>query len=247
MISEFPLFVFTILGGMAAGAYVFAAFVPMRKSVQAWVFPVLVLVLLAISGVALLTHLGRPALVLNAFRNPTSGITLEGFATMLFGILVVIDLVLAFMKKSSRVVRVLAAVAGVLLLLAMGYAYASFTGVAVWCTWQTYLLFVFGGLALGATLAAFFTEGGYGNATMATSTLVALVLGIIGVALVGAVFAGNGQSPAAFVIGAVALALAAGVVWYARKKGASTALVASVFVLALIGVAASRYFFYAVV
>ena len=247
MISEFPLFVFTILGGMAAGAYVFVSFVPMRKSARPWAFPALVLVLLAISGIALLTHLGRPALVLNAFKNPTSGITLEGFATMLFGVLVVVDFVLALMKKQSRVVHVLAAIAGVLLLLAMGYAYASFAGVVVWGTWQTYLLFVFGGLAMGATLAAFFTDGGYGNATLAIATMVALVLGIISIALVGAVFAGNGYEPAAFIVGAVLVALAACVAWYARKKGDSTVFVAGAFALAFIGVAVARYFFYAVV
>ena len=63
----------------------------------------------------------------------------------------------------------------------------------------------------------------------------------------GAVFAGNGYEPAAFIVGAVLVALAACVAWYARKKGDSTVFVAGAFALAFIGVAVARDFFYAVV
>ena len=247
MISEFPLFVFTLLGGMGAGAYVAAAFLPAREGRARVVLPVLILALLAVSGVALLTHLGRPELVLNAFRNPTSGITLEGFATVLFGIFVVVDLVLAATGKPAyKVVSVAAAVTGALLLAAMGYAYASFEGVAVWGAWQTYLLFAFGGIACGSALLALLSKDGFAGGAVAVFVAAAAVLAAVAAALVGMVFAANGYSVVPFAVGAVVLAGAAAVAMVGRGCGKGVAFPAIAFALMFVGVAVARYFFYAV-
>ena len=247
MISEFPLFVFTLLGGMGAGAYVAAAFLPQRSGRARVALPALVLVLLAVSGVALLTHLGRPELVFNAFRNPTAGITLEGFATILFDVFVVIDVVLAATNKpANKVVGILAAVAGVLLLAAMGYAYASFDGVAVWGTWQTYLLFILGGIATGSALVTLFADDGFASGAFAVTVAVAAALAAVAEVLVGMVFAANGYSVAPFAIGAVALLGAAAVALVGRGRGKGAALPAVALALAFVGVAVARYFFYTV-
>lgn len=245
MISEFPLFVFTLLGGMGAGAYLFTAFLPRRESDKPWLFPGIVLVLLAISGVCLLGHLGRPEGMFNAFTNPTSGITLEGFASMLFGALVVVDLVLAWKKNEKAIVPMLAAVAGFLLLCAMGYTYWTFLGTPQWGTVECFPLFVLGGISTGAALAAFFVEGGYKNASLAVGAIVALAAGVLALLAEGSHFAAVGVSAAPFVVGAVLVAAACAGVAYARKADASW-LPACIFVLAFVGTAAARYAFYAI-
>lgn len=246
MISEFPLFVFTLLGGMAAGSAVFLAFLPPKESGKPWASSAAILVLLAVSGVALLLHLGRPERVLFAFSNPTSGITLEGWATLVFGTLVAVDFALSLLRKRAiRLVRVLAAAAGVLLLCAMGYAYASVLAVPAWGTWLSYPFFVFGGLALGSLLAAFFVEGGLANGTVSLWACTSLVLAFASLIGEGAGFCALTLSALPFVVGCVLLAASTGVSLYGRK-GASWALPCA-FVLAFAGVAVARYAFYAVV
>ena len=50
MISEFPLFLFTTLAGIAAGAYVVSVAFPVGKDAKkAWLFPLVCLVLLELS------------------------------------------------------------------------------------------------------------------------------------------------------------------------------------------------------
>lgn len=245
MISEFPLFVFTLLGGMGAGAYLFTAFLPRRESDKPWLFPAIVLVLLAISGVCLLGHLGKPAGMFNAFTNPTSGITLEGFASMAFGLLVVIDLVLCWQKKENRIVQALAAVAGLLLICAMAYTYWTFIGMPQWGTFECFPFFVLGGILTGACLAAFFVADGFKNPTMATTGIVALTAGAVALLVEGAHFAMAGQGIMPFVIGAALVVAAAAVVAYGRKAGASW-VVPCVLVLALVGTAIARYAFYTI-
>ena len=78
MISEFSLFLFTLLGGTAAGAYVFSWAFPAGKGKKRWLLPLVSLVLLAIGGVALLLHLGHPERMFYAFTNLSAGITRAG-------------------------------------------------------------------------------------------------------------------------------------------------------------------------
>lgn len=245
MISEFPLFVFTLLGGMGAGAYLFTAFLPRRESDKPWLFPAVVLVLLAISGVALMGHLGRPERMFNAFTNPSSGITLEGAASMLFGLLVLIDGILAWQKKDVKVVPMLAAIAGLLLLCAMGYTYYTFLGMPQWGTVECFPFFILGGISTGAALAAFFVQDGYKNGALAICAAVALAAGAVAILAEGAHFAAVGIDVMPFVCGAVLVLAAAGVALYARKAEASWVL-PCIIVLALVGTAVARYAFYAI-
>ena len=61
MISEFPLFLFTTLAGLAAGAYAVSAVFPVGKDPKkAWLFPLVCGILLAVGLVGLPLHLGRP-------------------------------------------------------------------------------------------------------------------------------------------------------------------------------------------
>ena len=81
MISEFPLFLFTTLGGLAAGAYVAAAIFPDvdRKPKRPWLFPLVCLALLGVGLLGVLGHLGRPERFLLAMSNPSSMIAEEAY------------------------------------------------------------------------------------------------------------------------------------------------------------------------
>lgn len=243
MISEFPLFVFTLLGGMGAGAYLFTAFLPRRESDKPWLFPAVVLVLLAISGVALMGHLGRPERMFNAFTNPSSGITLEGLTSMLFGLLVLVDGVMAWQKKVVKIVPVLAAVAGLLLLCAMGYTYYTFLGTPQWGTVECFPFFILGGISTGAALAAFFVEDGYKSSGLAIGAAIALAAGAVAILAEGAHFAAVGIDAMPFICGALLTLVAAGVALYGRKADASW-ITLCIVVLAFVGTAIARYAFY---
>lgn len=246
MISEFPLFVFTLLGGMAAGSYVLAGFLPRKEEAKPWLLPLVALVLLAVSGVALLLHLGHPERMLNAFSHLGAGITLEGYTMILFGVVVLVDLVVGLRAgKPNRVVGIVGSIAGALLLCAMGFAYGQFLGTPAWNSFATYPLFIVGGLALGAPLAALFVKGGYTCAPLALGVIVAEGLTAASLVAAGVHFAHCGLGIAPFIVGAVIVVMAAIVAAYARKSSASWC-VWCVLVLTVIGVAIARYAFYCI-
>lgn len=245
MISEFPLFVFTLLGGMTAGAYILLSFVP-RRDERAWVLPVVGLILLAISGVMLMGHLGRLAGVLQVAGYPTTGIGAEGYATMAFGLFVIIDLIVCLAKKkSSAAVTRIAGVFGLILLIAMGYAYFELAGIPQWGSATSFATFVLGGLALGASLGAFFADGGYENARVRTCSIVFVLLGTLALLIEIAPFAGAELPVWPFIIGAVLLAFAAVVIALSKDRSpvASEALV---LFLVVVGMAIARYYFYVI-
>ena len=157
MISEFPLFAFTTLGGLAAGAYVVSAFFPSggQGVKRPWLFPLICIVLLGAGLLGVLGHLGRPERFLFALSNPTSMIAEEVYWSIALGILMLVDLVLLARKGASqRIVRILAAVAALGLMCIMGNAYFTAYGNPVWAAWPTLVLFVAGDLGMGAALFA---------------------------------------------------------------------------------------------
>lgn len=250
MIAEFPLFVFTLLGGAAAGAYVFAAFFPAKEveGKKKAVFPLVVLILLAVSGLMLLTHLGHPERMFNAFSNPTAGITQEGVTMMGLGLFALIDLILAFFKgKTSRPVQIVAAIFGFLLLCAMANAYFQMLGIAACNTAAVIPFFLIGGLSLGAALYALFMDEPYKKGTFSlVSIIVAALLAITLIAMT-AHFASIGESPVAMACGLVIAPIASIVVMAVAQKGGKTWAPATVLALMVIGMAIARYSFYALV
>ncbi|MFR1638738.1 MAG: DmsC/YnfH family molybdoenzyme membrane anchor subunit [Eggerthellaceae bacterium] len=101
MISEFPLFLFTTLGGLAAGAYVAAAIFPDvdRKPKRPWLFPLVCLALLGVGLLGVLGHLGRPERFLLAMSNPSSMIAEEAYWSIAFGALMLVDFVLLLRRR----------------------------------------------------------------------------------------------------------------------------------------------------
>lgn len=250
MISEFPLFIFTLLGGAAAGAYVFSVFFP-EKEVEGKkkaVFPLVILILLAVSGLMLLTHLGHPERMFNAFSNPTAGITQEGVTMVGFGIFALIDLIIAFVKgEVNRPVRIIAAIFAFLLLCAMGNAYFQMLGTPAADTAAVIPYMIIGGLGLGAALYALFMDDPYKKGAFSwTSIIVDALLAITLIAMT-AHFASVSLSPVSQACGLIIAPVASIAVMFAAQKGGKNWAPATILVLMLVGMAIARYAFYAAV
>ena len=245
MISEFPLFVFTTLGGIAAGSYAARAIVPLPQGRKApWAFALASLVLLAVSGIALLGHLGQPLRVFNAFSNPSAGITQEGIVTVLFGVTVLVDLVLcAKQGDSPRWLVVLAAVFGVALSVVMGLAYAGLPGTPAWASATTAPFFVVGDLAMGAGWYVLFRSDSLSEHTFRIYAAVAMALGAVRIAAMGAHFAGLDYSVAPFAVGTVIAAIAAACCLLGGKRSRKV-FARCACACVIIGVAVARYAFY---
>lgn len=246
MIAEFPLFLFTTLGGIAAAAYVAAAvFFVDGTSSRRPLLPLVALALLAVGAVALLLHLGRPERALGAFKNLRAGIAQEGLSVMLFGIAVAIDFATAwFMEKRMKPVVVAAAAAGTLFLFAAGAAYWYLVGVAVWHSLATLPFFVIGSLAVGVPMLALFERDLFGHRAFSASASIAAILAAVCFMAEGVVFMDGGYSAFPFVC-ATALMFVASVlpsIDRVRKAPWGPALVFAVAAAALV---VARYAFYA--
>lgn len=243
MISEFALFLFTTLCGLAAGTYAVCALCP-QEGVQKrpWLVPGVSIALLAVSGVVLLLHLGRPEHVIYAFNNPASGITQEGLATAAFGVLVAVDLVFALMhKQAPHIVPVLAGVCGAVLAFVMGNAYFMMSGSPAWAAWPTIALFLVGTLSIGAAAVGALEPKLYEGRLKVVSVVLhaAFVVTLIAEAMH---FAAVGQAVAPFVVATVLMAAAtAGAALAAKRQN----LAPAVFVLVVVALVVARYAFYA--
>lgn len=224
------LFLFTLLGGTAAGAYALAWAFPAGEGKKRWPLPLVSLILCAIGGVALLLHLGHPERMFYAFSNPSAGITREALATGLFGVLVLIDFVVALRsdKPAPKALGILTAIAGVILIAVMGSAYVEFHGVPAWANWTTMPLFIVGGLSVGACALPLFDVAIARNNSFAIVAAVLNVLFACSALAVGAHFSSIGYSIVPFVCAAV-LAVAGAVVAYMAKGREGMALPALAF------------------
>lgn len=248
MISEFPLFVFTTLGGLAAGAYVASAVFPVGKDAKRpWLFPLVCLVLLAAGLIGCLFHLARPMLFLNALANPMAGIAQEAYFSIAFGVLLLADLIVTFAKGASpRALRIVGAVAALGLTIVMGMAYIANYGVPAWTSPATVLVFVLGDLAMGAALLSVF-EGALLKKSAFSVTLAVLgLLAAVAFAVEAAHFAEVGADLMLLVVGAVIAAVGAVLAFVAKlgKIGGQTGAWI-IFACMLVGVVCARWGFYA--
>lgn len=259
MISEFPLFCFTTLAGLGAGAYAVNAVFPVAKaSKRAWLFPLACMILLAVGLLGLPLHLGRPERMLIALTHPTAAIAQEAYLSMAFGIVLLADtLLVKFKGDCPRALRIVGAVFALILMVVMGNGYFVSLAVPAWASWTTFLLFVFGDLAMGAALA--FLLGGVLSgkdekeaddaSKQTTFANVRIALGAL--ALVSFVaeavhFSSIGLSFVPFAVSAVIAAVGIGAILAARM-GKLTGKVAAwaEFVCLFVAVAVARYAFYA--
>lgn len=249
MISEFPLFVFTTLAGLAAGASIANAVFPAQEGKRvAWVFPLVCLVLLGCGLLGCLGHLARPELFLNGLANPSAGIAQEAYASCAFGALLVAELVVG--ARSGRVPRALSVVTAVValaLVICMGCAYLENYGTPAWVTWATVPLFVVGDVAMGMALHALFFHGAYGKAAYLGTFVAVEVLLAVTFAALAVHFSSVGCDIVPFVAAIiVGPAVSSAVAAWARTHEKDARMFAIVaFAFAIVGVCIARWAFYA--
>lgn len=250
MISEFPLFAFTMFSGVSAGFYLAA--VAFSSSVRAekrpWLLRAVCLVLLGIGLLGTLAHLGQPVRFLNALAHPSAPIALEAYCSMAFGALLAADLICAVLKRNApKPLRVAAAVAGFALIAVTGYAYFQCYGIPAWASLATLPLFALGDIAMGCALAllldgALFKERGYGLASGIVYAAYAVNL-----VCLAAWFAANGQSWVWIAVSLIGPIGCGGLLMAARKGlvgGKVLRVVTPVLMIAAVAVV--RYAFYSV-
>lgn len=245
MFTELPLYLFTLVGGVAAGACTTGAALPPSTPRTRLKLDVVSIVLLGIGGIALFFHLGHPERLFDAFSNASAGITLEGYASLLFGCLVVADgLICALRKTVSRVFGICAGIAGLLLLCAMGYAYSQFIGIPYWEGPLSFFFFILGGLAAGSALLPVVDKELAAKRTPWVANAVLQIAATCVYALVCAKFAALGTLSGALVCGVLLSAVGAVLALFEAKdaKRFPAVLICLVAVCAL---ALVRFGFYA--
>lgn len=245
MISEFPLFVFTTLGGLGAGFY-FACTIWSVEGKRKNVFVAFIsLALLVIGGIALMLHLGHPERLLNAFSNPAAGITQEAVVSTLFGACLFLDLVICFFKgKVEKPLRWICSALGIVLSCVMGYAYFSYASMDAWHAFPTIPLFVFGNLAMGFALYAAFEKTRFAHKPLVVSEVVFDVFMVVVCACEAVLFAKLGMTPVPQVMSAIALLIAVAVESVAARRE-KTGARWLVFIIVCSAVVVARYAFYA--
>ena len=245
MISEFTLFVFTLLGGISAGTYLVSAVFPRKgDDSRAWLLPLVCLVLLGAGLLCVLFHLQQPQRFLNALVNPTSGITLEAYFSLPFCLVLFTDFVLLLKKKDVRWLKVVGAVLALGLMFAMSYMYFVSANVPAWYSWETLPFYVVLDIALGCAIYPLFVKEFSHSDAYPVANAVVQALAACVMVLEGMHFASVGLSPIPFVVGAVALAASA-VCALLAKGDRARVLAMAVCVLTVAGVAIARYAFYA--
>lgn len=248
MISELPLFLFTTLAGLAAGAYIASAVFPLGKDAKRpWLFPLVCLLLLGLGLLALPSHLEHPERMLAAFSQPGAMIAQEAYWSIAFAIVVLVDLIVSKVKGTlPRALRIVGAVAAAGLVVVMANAYFVSAGIPAWCSWQVFPLYIFGDLAMGAALLPLFEKTLMEKGSFVTTAGVLSLLAAVSMALEAVHFSSVDESMILLVIGAI-VALVGAVLQFAAKAGKLSGenTKVYVFVCLFIGVAIARYGFYA--
>jgi DMSO reductase anchor subunit len=247
------LFLFTLLGGLAAGTYLSeTCFQRERTGGKPWLVPLVVTVLFCIGMAAAATHvqdMGRAFAALSAGTiNFGAGMTKEIAISGCFFVLALVDTIITASKKSSPFgLRIVTAAFAVIAIIVMGAAYTDVYGNAVWCNAPaTVLSFLSGDLAMGMAFAAVLKSTDLTGKTEKLTFIVVNVVLAIALCLEIAAFSaqgvGTGSQIAALVIAPIASIIVAACA--SEFKNAQT-LAIVVCVLSVVGVAIGRYAFYA--
>lgn len=177
---QWPLLIFSVLLGAGSGILVFLGIGEVKGAFRRVRFPlaVIALALLAAGGIASTFHLGHIDRAFHILGNMGSGLSKELFAVAFAGIVTLAYAVLARKDypKASRVLGILALVAGLVLPLTAG---ASFMMPArpAWDTLTLPLMYLGTGLGMGCTLAAALvcTKGDAEDAPLAVKVAVVAV------------------------------------------------------------------------
>ena len=224
-----------------------------RSGGRPWLFPLVIVVLFIIALIAATSHISS---IPRAFESVFGGtvnfgskMILEVLMACCFLVLAIIDLIMTAARKSSPyVLRIITAIVSVVCIILMGTAYIDVYGCPVWCNAPaTIILFAGGDLAMGLALFALMDASArYDESALRVSTIVIQIVLALGICLEIASFAGNGLDFIAQIAGLIiAPVLCLILVATASKFKNQKVLAACVFIACLIGVAISRYAFYA--
>lgn len=249
MISEFPLLVFTVLTGLAAGGYVMSVVYSLltKTKDRTWVFSAICLVLFAVGMLASLLHLGHPERFLNALSNPSSMITLEAYCAVPFGVVILIDTALLFFKKKSNMgVAVLGAVLGCALMAVTSNLYFSAHAYVVWTQVPTWFVFLVGNLAMGAFGVVAFNAK-QRNEMFERIALVFAAVMVVALLVETYLFGTAGYNVILWILSVVFMA-AASILLLLESKGKFTHknLLIYVFACTVVAIVLARYAFYAI-
>lgn len=247
MLTEFPLFWFTTLAGLSVGlSFASAFFPPKEKPARPWLIPLCCLVLLGLGLLGVLFHLGRPELFFLGMANPTAGIAQEAYASILFGILLLAQLIICAKKgQAPKALNIIAAVAGLALACIMGFAYLANVGTSAWVSFATVPLFAIGDLCMGMGLYGLANKAAHQEKPFFLTSVVLQMLLAVTLIVEGVFFPAAGENGALFFV-ALAISPVAVIVCQclANKKPAAWAP-AVICACALIGVIVARWGFYA--
>lgn len=247
MISEFPLFVFTTLGGLSAGLVMaMALFPPAEKQQRSWLAPLVALVLLGVGMLGVLMHLKRPELFLLALRNPAAGIAQEAYCGIVLGLLLLVLLIVCWRKGTApKALTWVCAVVSLVLAFIMGFAYLVNVGTPAWANWTTVPLFVVGDIAMGLALWAILSKGVLEKRSFVLATIVVLALLIISLLLAGLHFGSVGNDAMLMYAGLIVAGVGGIAVTAAAQKAPATWQATALFLCVFVGVCLSRWCFYA--
>lgn len=167
MTEMIPLIVFTVFGGIAAGAVLCSAFVDLRQPEGAQEVPfvkkpvffiVVCLAALAVGLLGTLLHLGQPLRFLNGLSNPASMISQEGYWSIALGLVLVVAVAMGVKKGVPRFLTVLGGIVALGMMIVTSFAYYFAAGIPVWNGGATLPLFIVGDIAMGAALCALLIE-----------------------------------------------------------------------------------------
>lgn len=250
MISEFPLFIFTLFTGLSAGLYVATVAFPDPKAFKSrtWVLPLCCLALLGLGLLGALFHLGQPMRFMNALAHPTAPITMEAYCSMAFGALVLADLVVSVAKGSApKPLRIVAVVAALALMAITGYAYFTCYGIPAWASWPTLIFFIASNLAMGASIPVLANADRARQSRYLWTNLALNAIYLIDLVALAFRFSQFGYGiewlTAALIVGPVA---GSTVLIASRKEGAPRKLSIGFPVLVIAATVVARYTFYAI-
>lgn len=246
MAVQWPLLIFSVLLGVASGAFVFLGIGELtgRFRKVRFVGEVIILACLAIGGIASVFHLGHPERATHLLGNLASGLSKELFVVAAMGIVTIAYMVLARKDypSASKVLGIIGAVLGIALPLVAGASYLMPARPA-WDSVTLPLMYLGAGLGMGMLLMAGLVlargdaegEGAFALKLAAVGVVAMVVLSVAYVAWIAlAPFQVESRSiarlisgdyAAAFWIGVVAVGLVvpavlAGMAWAKAGKGA---------------------------
>ncbi|MBR2789133.1 MAG: dimethyl sulfoxide reductase anchor subunit [Eggerthellaceae bacterium] len=159
MAIQWPILIFGVLAGIAAGIMVFLGIGELKgrfRSVRV-ALAIIALILLVVGGLVSVFHLGHPERALYILGNPASGLSHELFAVGAMFVIALAYVIIAKkgFDKAAKVLSIIAAVAGLVLPFIAGASY-KIAARPAWDSITLPLMFVGTGIGCGMLLSAAF-------------------------------------------------------------------------------------------